>query len=93
MLAVLKMIKAPKPDQEVTDNQERTRKALTPSEAERLLHVWDDDNTPRGKRNRAMIAVMLLSGVRRAELAAIMWHDVNLEEGTILRETNPVMWR
>jgi integrase len=83
MLAVLKMIKAPKPDQEITDSQERKRKALSPSEAERLLHVWDGDNTPRGKRNCAMIAVMLLSGVRRAELAAIMWPDVNLEEGTI----------
>ncbi len=83
MLAVLKMIRAPKPDQEITDTQERTRKALTPSEAERLLNAWDEDNTPRGKRNRALIAVMLLSGVRRAELAAIMWQDVNLEEGTI----------
>ena len=83
MLAVLNMIKAPKPDQAITDSQERTRKALTPSEAEKLLHIWAG-YTQKDKRNRAMIAVMLLSGVRRAELAAIMWHDINLEEGTIL---------
>lgn len=63
--------------------QERTRKALTPAEADRVLRVWDA-NTNTAKRNRALVGLLALSGMRRAELAALRWQDVDFENGIVL---------
>jgi integrase/recombinase XerD len=62
---------------------ERERRALSPADADRLLRVWQGDTTPRGKRNRAIIAVLLLAGLRRAELTALTWADVDVQNGVI----------
>jgi integrase len=62
---------------------ERDRRALSPAEADRLLRVWKDDQTPRGKRNRALIAVLLLAGLRREELTALTWIDIDFQNGVI----------
>jgi integrase len=62
---------------------ERQRRALTPAEADKLLRVWRDDESTRGRRNRAIIAVLLLSGVRREELTAIRWRDIDMANGVI----------
>jgi integrase/recombinase XerD len=62
---------------------ERERRALSPAEADRLLRVWKEDDTPRGKRNRAIIAVLLLAGLRREELTALTWSDIDFQNGVI----------
>lgn len=62
---------------------ERERRALSPADADRLLRVWAEDDTPRGKRNRAIVAVALLAGLRRSELAALTWSDVDFTNGVI----------
>jgi hypothetical protein len=48
------------------------------AEADRLLRVWKGDETVRGKRNRALVAMLLLAGLRREELAALTWADVEV---------------
>jgi integrase len=64
-------------------SQERQRRALGPAEADRMLRVWAADPTPSGKRNRAIIATFLLTGLRRAELAALQWASIDFHNGTI----------
>ncbi len=54
---------------------------LTPSEAVRLLAVCDD--TPRGVRDKALLATALLTGLRAAELVGLTWGDVSLERARI----------
>lgn len=51
------------------------RRALT---AEEQQWIW---NTPHRAQPTAII--MMLSGLRRGELAALTWHDINLKERTI----------
>lgn len=77
----LKVLKAPAPDAKA-DRQERSKRALTPAEADKLLRAWDD-NSPQHRRNRALIAVLLMTGIRRAEAAALCWRDVDFENGVI----------
>jgi len=75
----LKIIKAPAPEQNAG---ERVQKALSPSEADKLLRVWEGD-TNISRRNRALIAVLLLSGIRRSEAAALQWPDIDFENGVL----------
>lgn len=76
----LKLMKAPAPDGE--QQQERTRRALAPAEADKLLRVWKGE-TPADARNGALIAVLLLGGIRRAEAAGLRWRDVDFENGVL----------
>lgn len=62
--------------------RERARRAMTPAEADRMLRVWNGDQ-PVHKRNRALVAVLLLGGVRRSEAAALRWRDVDFENGVL----------
>jgi integrase/recombinase XerD len=75
----LKLIKAPVPE---TPTMERSRRALAPREADKLLRVWDGD-TLADTRNRALVAVLLLGGVRRSEAAVLRWRDMDFENGII----------
>jgi len=54
---------------------EEKRRALT---AEEQRWIWD---TPH--RAQPVAVIMMLSGLRRGELAALTWNDVNLKERTI----------
>lgn len=56
-------------------HQEEQRRALT---AEEQQWIWD---TPH--RGQAVAVIMMLSGLRRGELAALTWNDVDLEARTI----------
>lgn len=58
-----------------------SRRALTAAEQQ---WIWD---TPH--RAQPIAIIMMLSGLRRGELAALTWSDVNLDERTIL--VNKVM--
>lgn len=77
----LKIIKAPAPDED-GQRPERRKRALNPAEADKLLRAWDGDSAQH-KRNRALIAVLLLSGIRRSEAADLTWHDIDFENGVL----------
>lgn len=74
----LKVTKAPAGDK----GSERTRKALTPSEADKMLRIWNG-KTPADARNKALVAVLLLGGIRRSEAAGLRWRDVDFENGVL----------
>lgn len=76
---ILKMAKAPKENLVVSD---RNLNALTPDNANLLLKVWSGVN-PTHARNRALIAVLLSTGLRRSEAVALRWSEVDLDNGVI----------
>ena len=61
---------------------ERSRRALAPSEADKVLRVWHKP-TNIHKRNNALIAVMALGALRRSEAAALRWQDIDFDNGVI----------
>lgn len=69
------------PTANLVDN-ERPKRALSPAEVDRVFRTWDGESNA-DKRNRALIAVLLLTGVRRSEAAVLKWSDVDLVEGVI----------
>jgi integrase/recombinase XerD len=75
----LMMVKVPTG---AASGKERARRALQPREADKVLRVWDGDSLT-DKRNCALIAVLALGGVRRAEAAALRWRDVDFENGVL----------
>jgi integrase len=83
MSDILAMIKAPRPSDKIRDAQERTSIALTPAQADKLLRVWSDGDSPKLKRNNAMVAVMLLCGLRRAEVASLQWQDIDFANSVL----------
>jgi integrase len=70
------------PDANLSDN-ERNTKALNTEQVARLLAVWSED-TPIHIRNRALVAFILATGVRRSEAVAFEWRDIDLINGTAL---------
>ncbi len=75
----LKMV--PAPEENLSDS-ERSLHALTPQEADRVLNFWNGSD-PISIRNRALIALLLATGMRRAEVVGLQWRDVDLERGTV----------
>jgi integrase/recombinase XerD len=63
--------------------QRLPKPALTVSEAEAVLAV-PDLSTHTGLRDRAMLEVLYSTGMRRAELAGLHLHDVDVERRTVL---------
>lgn len=61
---------------------ERSRKALSPSEVNQVFDVWLDDDL-LSVRNQALITTLFSSGIRRAELIALKWMDIDLDEGVL----------
>lgn len=78
---------APAPTASAPTGTRRQRRALTPKEAEKALHVWDEPTdgvtAALAARNQAIVATLLATGLRRAELAALRWADVDFENGVI----------
>jgi len=69
---------------------ERQRRALSPAEADRLLREAqrrvieaEDHARAKAKRDYAIVATLLLTGLRRAELAALRWHNIDFANGVI----------
>jgi integrase len=78
-LRTLERIKVP--TEHLADN-ERQHRALTADEVDFILGIWmGDDN--KDKRNRALITVLLATGMRRSEVVALRWSDIDLAEGVI----------
>ena len=56
---------------------------LTVAECRRLLDVFDSAD-PIGQRNRMMVALLWSTGLRTAELCALKWRDLDLEDASLL---------
>lgn len=77
-----RLVKKYKVSSENLSDKERDRHALNPSQVHKVLSVWNED-TNAEIRNRALMGVLFLTAVRRAEAAALEWRDVNLQTGVI----------
>ena len=62
---------------------ERVKRTLSPHEATALLGVWRNDNGDIGIRKDVMIRLLIYTGLRRSELVALRWSDINFEDMTI----------
>lgn len=60
---------------------ERSKKALTPAEVDKVLRVWDGDDL-RNLRNNAIIASLFFVGLRREELSESQWQHIDLDRAT-----------
>ena len=78
----LKMLKAPKPDVETSIDNERTKTALSPAQADSLLRVWSGSDS-LARRNDAMIRLLAFTGLRRSELVSLTWDDIDIENLTV----------
>jgi len=58
-------------------------RALTRTELAQVLDVWAGDDSDKGIRNHALIRLLVYAGLRRSEVTALMWEDIDLEGGTI----------
>lgn len=63
--------------------QRLPKPALTITEAEAVLSI-PDLSTHTGLRDRAMLEVLYSTGMRRAELAGLHLHDIDIERRTVL---------
>jgi len=65
------------------NRSDRVKRALKPHEVTRLLDVWRDSRSVQGLRNNAMIRMLVYTGLRRSELVALRWSDVDIEAGIV----------
>ena len=79
IVEALKVVKVPTGG---ASGQERTKRALAPHEADKVLRVWEQP-TNTHRRNQALIAVLALGALRRSEAAALCWRDVDFENGVV----------
>jgi integrase len=60
-----------------------TQHELQPIQADQVLAVWDGEQ-PIQIRNRAIVALLFMTGLRRSEVAAVKREHLDLPNGTIL---------
>lgn len=65
-----------------TAGTQRSLHALTPAQADKVLRVWEGSRRI-DTRNRALIAVLFMTGMRRSEAIALHWSDVDFENGLL----------
>ena len=61
----------------------RSQRALNRAEVTRLLDVWVADPRLVGIRNYALLRLMAYTGLRRAEVVALRWDDIDFEDQTV----------
>ena len=61
----------------------RQKRALTNHELSRFLDVWRYDISNTGLRNNAMMRLLVYTGLRRSELVALTWRDIDMSEMVI----------
>lgn len=66
----------------ITVKSERTQQALSPRQVYAAFDVWVGDKLVQ-VRNRALLAVAFYAGLRRSEIVALQWADVDLENGLV----------
>jgi integrase len=79
IVEALKVVKVPTGGESGT---ERSKRALAPAQADKVLRVWQEASNIH-KRNQALIAVLALGALRRSEAAALQWRDMDFENGVI----------
>lgn len=62
--------------------RERNKIALNPKQVYDALNVWDGNQLIE-RRNRALLAVLFFTGLRRSEAAALRWSDLDLDNGIL----------
>ncbi len=67
-----------------TDEERVIEKALTMAEARAFMRVIPRGYTRRGARDRAMILLMLLAGLRAEEVCLLIWGDIGEERVRVL---------
>lgn len=75
----LQLLKLPKGKQ---TGKPRERRALAPDDVFEALKHWPT-NSNLGLRNRAMLGVLLYAGLRRSELVALKWSDIDFAQGLV----------
>ena len=59
---------------------------LSPAQVAALLAAWDGDESYTGARNAVLIHLLLYTGLRRSELAALRWDNVfRINEECVIR--------
>ena len=48
-----------------------------------MLDIWRNDLSIKGVRNNAMIRLLVYTGLRRSELVALCWSDIDAEAGLV----------
>lgn len=76
---MLLLVKTPTED---VAGSERIRKVLNNQEVWQVLSAWQMKELI-AIRNTCMLALMFYTGLRRAELAALQWNEIDLVTGTI----------
>lgn len=79
---LLEGLKLIKPRHVMHSARSRKRTALSPKEVYRAVTVFDGSSVV-DIRNRALVAALFYTGMRRAEIAALRWEDIDLEDGII----------
>ncbi|MFW5692500.1 MAG: tyrosine-type recombinase/integrase [Chloroflexota bacterium] len=62
--------------------QERETRALNADQVQAALAVWSGERLLHW-RNRALIALLFFTGLRRSEVVTLRWTDIDLEAGVI----------
>ena len=78
---VLKFIKFQR--QDADGGGSRCQRALSKSEADALMDVCVHDTRPVAARNTALLRLMVYTGLRRAEMVALRWGDIDLDSQTL----------
>jgi len=76
----LKMMRIPR---DHIGGAERELRALQPEAVDRALKTWNGAS-PLHIRNRALIALLFATGLRRAEAADLRWDDIDLKGGILI---------
>ena len=58
----------------------RSQRALNRGEVSQLLDLWARDRRPLGVRNYALLRLMIYTDLRRAEVVALRWYDIDFED-------------
>ena len=75
---LLKFLKGARLESE--GGKSRSQRALNRGEVSQLLDLWARDRRPLGVRNYALLRLMIYTGLRRAEVVALRWNDIDFED-------------
>lgn len=66
----------------ITTKSEHTQQALSPRQVYAAFDIWTGDKLVQ-VRNRALLAVAFYAGLRRSEIVALQWMDIDLDHGLV----------